>query len=277
VNVASEVGHIVGRELRKNFRSIKGIILAALTLLGGGGIGALFAYGDKLALEQGVTQDAIAQKQVVALVEAYGKDAGEALASSPPSLLMVQLIMIWLAPLLVALMGFDAISGEIQHRGIRFWTVRCRRVSFYLGKVMGIWAVVSLITLAMNVIVWLFCMGMGAVSVVNIVRWGLRFWVVSLPLTLIWIAIATLIGSLFKSPILSLLVIFGAFFVLWVFGWVVPRLAHSDAMMHLYPNHFDRYLLSPKPGQVIAGLAACLAFAAIPSALGVYLLQRRDV
>jgi ABC-type transport system involved in multi-copper enzyme maturation permease subunit len=290
VNVASEVGLIVGRELKKNFRSIKGIILAALTLLGGGGVGALLAWVDKRALEAGITQADIAKEQTPALVRGYGMVTGEYLASAPPSLLSVQLVMVWLAPMLVALMGFDAVSGEIQHRSLRFWTVRCRRVSFYLGKVLGIWAVVSTLTFAMSFIVWIFCMGMGAASVGAIMKWGLRFWIASLPLSLMWVSLAVMLGGLFRTPILSLLTIFGAFFLVWVFFWVVPGIFGApdwkpdvpptpfwDALKHVYPNHYDRYLLSPKPGQVIAGIAGCLTFAALPAALGSYLLQRRDV
>ena len=43
-------------------------------------------------------------------------------------------------------------SGELQHRSVRFWTVRTRRWSYFIGKILGLWALVALITLVLNII-----------------------------------------------------------------------------------------------------------------------------
>ena len=47
---------------------------------------------------------------------------------------MLLFMTIWLTPMLVALMGFDSISADIQHKGVRYWTLRTRRASYFVGK-----------------------------------------------------------------------------------------------------------------------------------------------
>ena len=50
--------------------------------------------------------------------------------------------------------GSTRSRGSCQHRTVRYWTVRTRRVSFSVGKVLGLWAVVSALTLLVHVLIW---------------------------------------------------------------------------------------------------------------------------
>jgi ABC-type transport system involved in multi-copper enzyme maturation permease subunit len=273
----SEVGLVVGRELRKNFRSIKGILLAALTLLGGFALSMLLVWGEQLRAEQeGLTKEAIQATQLKVLSRAYGEEQGRYLADAPYVLLVLLKITVWLGPLLVALVSFDSLSGEIQHRTVRYWTVRTRRFSYYAGKFIGIWAVVSSITLAMSLVIWIVTVARGYAPFGTTFSWGIRFWVASLPLSAAWCGVATLVGSQFRVPILSLLVICATFFVLWVL-WIIGNVADVMWLAHVYPNHYDTYLLSPKVEDALKGFGACAAFIAVTIAAGALLFQRRDV
>src|SRR5207249_987603 len=170
-------------------------------------------------------------------------------------------LTVWLGPLLVAILGFDAVSAEVQHRSVRYWTVRARRWSYMVGKFLGLWAIVSAMTLSMHAFIWILVVARGDATFGTTLAWGLRFWAVTLPISAAWCGIATLVGSLFRSPILALLVTFASFFVLWL-AWIIGGVSGAEPMMYAYPNFYEEWLLSPRIERAGLGLAACVAFAA---------------
>lgn len=274
----SEIRFIVQRELRKNFRSAKGIVLAVLSLLGGSSIALLMVkYQEFKRKELGdLTAEQLHELRQKALERAYDVEQAESLADAPEVLLALLLMTVWLTPLLVALMGFDSIAPDIQHRSVRYWSLRTRRWSYFVGKWMGLWATVSLVTLAMDALIWIVCIVRGEATAGATLGWGVRFWLTSLPMSAVWCGIATLLSSLFRSPILALLLTFAAFFVIWVvfiIGAVVP----FEPLLYVYPNHYDHLLLHPAPHKLGIGLGACFGMAALYVAAGSILFARRDV
>jgi ABC-type transport system involved in multi-copper enzyme maturation permease subunit len=273
----AEVGLVVGRELRKNLRSVKGILLAALTLLGGFGVSMLLVWAEQARRSaKQLTPEMVKAAQEQLLSEVYGEEQGRYLADAPDVLLILLQITVWLGPMLIALMSFDAVSGEIQHRAVRFWTVRTRRSSYFAGKFLGVWAVVSAITFAMSAVIWGVTIARGYAPFGATLSWGLRFWLVSLPMSAAWCGIATLVGSQFRTPILSLLVIFATFFVIWLVR-IVAGVAGWHWLAHVYPNFYDTYLLSPNIADALRGFGGCAAFVALTLGPGMLLFQKRDV
>jgi ABC-type transport system involved in multi-copper enzyme maturation permease subunit len=277
---AVEIQLLVARELRKSFRSVKGILLAALSILGGGGVSMAFAWADRIQREHlppGVDAHDLQQELFKKLFEPiYGAETGRFLSDCPYSLWLMLEITIWLGPLLVALMGFDAVSGEMQHRSVRFWTVRARRSSYLVGKFLGAWIVVLAVTLGMNVIVWLATAAIGGLSLGHVLGWGVRFFLVSVPISAAWCGIATLAGSQFKTPMLSLLVIFATFFVLWMVR-VVAGVADVQWPALIYPNIYDVYLLSPNAAQFGKGLLGTGLIAVLTTVAATMTFARRDI
>lgn len=273
-----EVRHIVQRELRKNFRSIKGIALGVLTLLGGSSIALLIAkYEEFKHRELGaITPEQIHELREKGLSKFYEADTAAWLADAPEVLLGLLGFTIWLTPMLIALMGFDAISPDIQHRSVRYWSLRTRRWTYFVGKWAGLWTTVSLVTFAMDFIVWVVCIARGEAPASVTLGWGFRFWVISLPLSAIWCAIATLISSLFRTPIIALLTTFGAFFVLWVL-YLIGAFANWEPLLYVYPNHYDHLMLDPKVHRLGIGILSSLAMAALYVGAGSALFARRDV
>jgi ABC-type transport system involved in multi-copper enzyme maturation permease subunit len=168
------------------------------------------------------------------------------------------------------------VSGELQHRGVRYWTVRARRSSIFLGKFFGLWASVSVITLAMHALIWIVCIARGEANAATAIGWGLRFWSITLPISAAWCGLATLVGSLFRHPIISLLVIMASFFVLWLM-WVIGLVANSDPLQYVYPNYWDLWLLSPRIDRSMTGVGVCAGFAALMLAGGSTIFVKRDV
>jgi hypothetical protein len=281
VNPIAEVGLIVGRELKKNLQSAKGLVLSALSLLGGTGTTlALVKFEQWKRSEFGdVDPEALKVLQTQGYEKVYGDaDMAKYLAEAPYVLFAMLMLTIWLAPLLVALTGFDSVSSDLQHRTVRYWAVRTRRTSYYVGKFFGLWSVVSLITLGMNLIIWILTVARGEASFATTFSWGIRFYAVSLPISAVWCGLALLVGSQFRTPILSLLVILATFFGVWFFLFLVPSVSGSVSWLaYAYPNYYDHLLLSPKIHQAGLGFAVCAGIAAALAGVGTLLFARRDI
>ena len=124
---------------------------------------------------------------------------------------------------------------------------------------------------------WIACIARGEASAATTIAYGAKFWLVSLPMSAVWCGISVFVSSLFRSPMLSLLLTFAAFFVIWAIYGVGLVIFHSDAVAYIYPNHYDHLLLHPAPHKLATGLAACLGMAALYIAGGSFFFTKRDV
>lgn len=258
---------------------MKGIVLLVLTLLGGASAAFVVAKINELKREElgAVTPEQFEMIREKALIKlGYDPDMAHALAPSPDVLLGLLNLTIWLTPMLVALMGFDAIAPDLQHRSVRYWSIRSRRGSFFVGKWAGLWLTVSAVTLTMDAIIWAVCVIRGEATLAVTLRWGVSFWLVSLPMSAIWCGIATLVSSLFRQPIVALLLTFAAFFVLWVV-YLIAAFAGSEPLAYLYPNFYDHLLLHPAAQKLATGLGASFGMAAIYVGAGSFIFSKRDV
>jgi ABC-2 type transport system permease protein len=304
VSPASEIALVAGRELKKSIRSIKGIILAILTLLA-----SVLAVLICIALESGVRKDAgitstEAFRQVYeeGMVKS-GTDPGVAhyVAQMPISLIAFLKVLVWIGPLLVAVLGFDSVSADLQNRGIRYWTVRTRRWSYLLGKFFGLWGIVSIVTATLMVLSSIAVLIRGYITVGDFFTWGVRCWLISMAIAGAWTAVATFISSRFKTPLFALLTTCGAFFCMWMAGvigtvvrwYTAVSMASSKtqqgaetaravvANIHWYeylnPNGYDDLLLSPKPLHVAYGLGACAIYMIVFVGLASALFAKKDV
>jgi ABC-type transport system involved in multi-copper enzyme maturation permease subunit len=296
LNAATEIGLLVTRELRRSVRSLKGVILGIITLVGAvlTSIMVVWIQGNDLAAAGGSEALAEANRQ---MIEKHTGDASLAaqVASMPESLRTFLDITIWLGPLLIALLGFDSVAGELQHKAVRFWAVRSRRWSYFAGKVLGLWLLVGLVTLVLNLIVGSVALAKGYVTAGDLLRWGTRFWFVAFVIAGAWAALATLISSFYKQPIAALLTTFGVFFLLWLASLVGGALRAREALEkaretleapvlpgmrwyeYLYPNSYEQMLLSPDGTKVLTAVAVLLGFVVVAIAGGSFVFSRRDI
>lgn len=303
MTVVQETLLVAGREVRRNLRSAKGIVLLALIVLGGTAVALVMAWVRQLdmakAAAKNMSPEQIGAFQEQALTQLFGDpDMGKYLGKAPAVLLFATLGAIWFAPALIALVGFDSVPTDLQHRGIRYFTVRINRASYYVGKLLGLWAVVSLMMLLSSAFIWVVALVKGAATAGDIAAWGPRFWLVTVAVTAAWCGIAQLVASQFRVPILALLVTFATFFVLWIVNLVgriggqavqsqpdallpgsepVVTTTPIHSLIYLYPNNYDHYLLSPSLDRIAIGLAACVAFLVLTGAAGAVTFARRDL
>ncbi|NOU34531.1 MAG: ABC transporter permease [Polyangiaceae bacterium] len=280
MNPIQEVILIVQRELRKNFRSVKGIVLLILSLLGGGAFAVINAILTRLKTREmgDVPEEQFRMIREQGLTKFYDGDAdmGRFLSDSPDILWTVSLITIWLTPLLVAVLGYDGVSGEVQHRTVRFWTVRSRRTSYFMGKFFGLWLTVSGVTLVMHLLVWIISTFGGVASAGTVFGWGLRYWMVSIPIAGAWSAIAVLIASQFRTPMVSLLSICIVFFVLFCLK-LTGVWFESVPLTCVYPGTLDNFLLNPQMKRFAIGLAIAAGFIVTGAGAGSAIFAKRDV
>jgi ABC-type transport system involved in multi-copper enzyme maturation permease subunit len=296
VSPAVEIQLLVARELRRSVRSLKGIILGIITLVGAVIASIIVVWMQASDLEQAGSQAALDEANRALIERGTGSASLAAhMASMPESLRTFLDITIWLGPLLIALLGFDGIAGELQHKAVRFWTVRARRSSYFAGKVLGLWALVGLVTLVLNLIVGTVAVVKGFVTIGQLASWGTRCWLIAFVIAGAWAAIATLISSLFKLPIAALLTTFGVFFLLWLVNVVGVAVRAKEAFTvaketgqipvipplrwyeYLYPNGYEQMLLAPEAGKVLTAIGVLLGFVVVVIAGGSFLFAKRDI
>lgn len=275
---ATEVNLVMLRELRRNFRSVKGIILSVIALIGGTGASLLLVKFQQFKREQFADmspEDMMAIREK-GLAQVYDPDTAKSLSASPEVLFAVLMLTIWLTPLIISMLGYDTVASDVQYRSVRYWSVRSRRWSYFLGKFVGLFFTISAITLAMHALVWVVCIARGEASAGATFGWGMRFWATTLPMSAAWCAIATFISSLFRVPIWALLVTMAGFFALWLL-WVIGVASGADAFTYIYPNTYDKFLLSPHAWRAFTGVGGCAAIAAVALAGGMAVFVRKDI
>jgi ABC-type transport system involved in multi-copper enzyme maturation permease subunit len=287
VNPLLEIWLILAREFRKNIRSTKGLVMLGLSVLGAVA-SVMRLFEDIWKKAEGAGPEAFHDAKAQLFGRLYHDEkVGQHLADAPSRLVVFFFIAVWLVPMLVAVVGFDGISSDLQYRSVRYWTLRTRRSSYYVGKFLGLWAVIATLTLAMHGIVWIVMIARGDASAADTLSWGIRFWFIVVLIAGAWCAIGTLVGSFFRTPMVGLLLTCAAFFVMFFAGFILPNAnAGTDPeeaskwvvfLRFLYPNSLDAWLLSPEPQRVVSGLAVCAAYALAASLLGSVAFARRDV
>lgn len=268
-----EVALLVERELVRNVRSAKGLVLALLCVLGGTGTTLIGVSTTELYSKQ---KDAAHHLREQALSAAYGKEIGKYLADAPEVQYAMMAGTIALAALLATMIGFDAISGELQHRGVRYWTVRSRRTSYIAGKFVGLFAVASAMTFVMHACSWAAIAIKTDLTLGVIMSWGIRFWLLTLPISAAWCAVVTFFSALFRTPIIALLVSALAWMVLGL-TYFVGKVSERDALTWVYPSGLDRLLFSPAPDRWATGVGVALVFVALFTGGAMLLFRQRDV
>jgi ABC-type transport system involved in multi-copper enzyme maturation permease subunit len=280
---AREVGIVAQRELTRNLRSTKGIAMFALFFLGGGIfsmlmsliLSALIASAAKRAGMATIPDNMQREAWMAFLTEVYDESVAAHLASAPAVLYALFEGTLVFLPWLVLLVGFDQLSGEIQHRTIRYTVGRAQRPSIVVGKALGIWGVVSIMVLVLHLTVWVIILVRGTSSAADVFSWGTRFWLFSSMCAAAYVGYASVVSSLFRTPIVALFAGAGGGAVLWVAHRIFHRFLPSGAWA--FPNQYESLLVMPSVGQVAGGCALFVAWGAVCVAGATLILVKRDV
>lgn len=286
-----EVGVVFSVELRRFVRSAKGVALLVLFALGGGIAGTLFVAASSATVDFRVQiEDQLAGRELPAEIAHKAKvkvlaffydlddSSADVLLDSPAVLLFLFWITKWFLPLLVLLMGFDQLSGELSLRSLRYVVVRARRGSVVVGKFLAQLAVLAALVLLLNA-------GLFAVAAIRTgdvpVAAGLgavfRFWLVSVAFLAVYLGLTSLASAAFRSPWFSLLSGVGVLFVLWLTHVVSKISGATDSLRFVLPTRFASALIQPTLLGALPAVAAFLAAAGLLVAASWSLMRVRDL
>ncbi len=267
------------REIRRNLGSTKGLAMFVLFLLGGLVVSLAQILLLRLASADG-SQDIPEQAlfEVVLLkTGAYDAATAKYLSACPWQIFSLFKGTLRFVPLLILIVSFDQIAGEIQHRGIRYVVGRSRRESFVAGKALGVWAVISTAVLVLHLVVWIVMLVKGAGSPAAIFAWGPRLWFFSSMAAAAWVGLITLVSSLFRTPMVALLVGVVVSFVLWLTNTLLELFPSTKAATWAFPFRYEELLLSYQPHQILGGVAASIGWGALMVLVATIIMKRRDV
>jgi ABC-type transport system involved in multi-copper enzyme maturation permease subunit len=281
--VQQEVSLTAFREIRKNLRSAKGIAMCSLFFLGGAvpSVGQVLLTKATASAGLDNTPDQVVHEARVKLYSALSESeaVGNYLATCPDAIYWFLLYFLFLfLPLLVLLVGFDQVAGEIQYRSIRYVVGRSRRASFVVGKALGLWAVIATVLLLLHVTVWVVMLIRGTHPPGDVLSWGLRVWLFGVAYSGAWVGYTTLVSSLFRTPIVAMFTGAGIGSSLLVIYWILRAIGEkADAFTWIFPNRYEWLMVSPDPVRAIGGCALCIAWGALCVLAATWIVRRRDI
>lgn len=273
---AREVGLVAQREILRNLRSTKGIAMFALFFLGGLLPAVVRLMLRKVAAD---TPDEVVRATFEAyLSKRYESEAiAKHLAGAPPIVYFLFEGTLMFLPLLVLAVGFDQIAGEIQHRTIRYSAGRATRTSIVAGKALGIWAVIAVMIGVLHLTVWIVALAQGGQPPAAVVSWGGRLLLFSVFSAGAYVGFASLMSSIFKTPIVALFVGAGTGFAIWLLNGILGYFPSTERITWIFPNPYERLLIEPDPLKILAGIGLFLLWGAICVAGASAIVSRRDI
>lgn len=220
----------------------------------------------------------------------------KSLAELPLVLLVVFKITLRFVPLLIALMGFDQLAGEIGPKSIRFFVVRVRRSSLVLGKFLAQATLFSLL----SIISTLMMVGVAKAlnsdfAMADVAVWLVKLLVSSLVLALAYLAVTSLCSAMVKQASVSLVLNIIVLFVVWFVALIgesfrfpgesaqgaVSQIITSESpiayVRYLSVWHFGQDLLHPHLREFLTAVVMHLGFAATFLGLTQIIVSKRDL
>lgn len=298
-----EIGAIWRGELVRAIKSGRAIALVALFLMAEALLLTVVGYVTTSAAAQvGATASGqgggtnTEQKKAMLAMFTNNSDAtNDALVHLPWVLLIAFTATTLFAPLLIALMGFDQLAGEIAPKSMRYLIVRVRRNSIIIGK----W--LSQVTLLCAILVLCVLAMVGTAKGLNAdfpwteaLTWASRLSIAIMVIGVAYASLTTLCSTVAGNSALALflnvIVLFSFWFVSLLGNhWRLPDgptpagldMLKAESPMafvrYLAPSEFEHHLLSPQPLEYATGLLAYGAFAVIFLGLARLALQDRDL
>lgn len=199
------------------------------------------------------------------------------LAEVPVIVLFFYKFALFFLPLLIALMGFDQISGELSTRSLRYVSLRARRGSLLAGKVLAQAAVLLGLTALLNVAVFVYAAATtDAFHVAAGLAAMVRFWLLALVYVSAYLGLTALCSALFRTPIVSLLTALCALFVFWLTA-ILGKFESMSFLRWLTPSTYEQGLVSLELTRALGSAGAYALFASVFLALAWAALRWRDL
>jgi hypothetical protein len=225
------------RDIALTFRGRRGARLAALLI-------ALAAVPAILRLLGAHSASALALQRAhsAALVKIYDREIARALLDCPPILVVVAVATFFFQPLFVLVAGSDRLGAEIESGSIRYWAVRVPRSGIVLGKTLGLWLIVSLVTLGVQAAITIVAVIDAPKDWLATLGWAAQIMVFSCISAVVYASLCTLLGVVLSRPRLVLALGLAAVFVLRVTRTLLRE--HESRLASLFPGSLDQLFLT---------------------------------
>ena len=269
----AEIWEFTRVDLARLLRSGKGLVLLLLYGLvetAGGVVFAMLARSEAgQVLNSGVLQSFAAGAD---------SDLAARLHQIPVPILFAYWFTLLVMPVLVLLMGFDQISGELSTRSVRYLAFRSRRVSFTLGKALAQVLALFGLSLCANVVVLLFTLFGGTVIPLGTaVFWLVVLWLLSVVYGLAYVALVAFVSSLSRVPFLSLVAGAVALVAMGITELLGRWYDAFHVVAYALPGTYSSGLVSPHPSTALGAIGALLAFTAVLLSAAVAVVRTRDL
>lgn len=243
------------------------IYLAAALALGGALVYLETEMGDKIALLRSTLDTAA----VASTLQSDGPNAYQKMAEFlggdeemvrhmihlPLVVLGFFLTTLTFLPLLVALVSHDIVNSEVRNRSARFVLLRTSRTVLLLGKMLSHGILFLAVTVAANLALFAYAwVRLPGFEPLAVAPWLLRYWILTVPFGLCYIALTALVSSLVDAGGLALAVMVGVLIGLGM-------LSSSDVVGFLSPSWWKLGLWSPSLLTVTGHALVFLAFGAL--------------
>jgi len=262
---------IARHEIATTLRGRRGVVLVVTLLLL-----ALVPALLRLAGQHSDQAAALQRAHTAALVKIYDRDIARALLDCPAVLVVAAITVFFFQPLFMLLAGSDRLAGDIDSSRIRYWTIRAPRPGVLLGKALGLWALVSLITVG----------ALAAITIVAIVDaprdwlwtlgWGARIMLFSSASALVYASLCAFLGAAVARPRLVFMLGLGVLFVLRL-----SRLALEQhgvtALASWFPGALDRLFLTAGSAAKLTAVAVVAIWSGALLSAAAAVFKRRPV
>ncbi|MFN0062249.1 MAG: ABC transporter permease subunit [Myxococcaceae bacterium] len=249
----SDTRTLTGFELRRAFAGGRVLAISALFLLGVAALAWALTRMHVSAPDEALEH---MRPQLIATLLGTTLEGAEPWADFPLALLATVRVVFWLLPALVALLGFDQLSQELDTRSVRYFTLRVRRSAVLISKLLAQSALVAGLLALAALAAWVWLVGAFELPVQQAGVGVLRLWAAlfasSLP-PVVWTAFCS---GLTRSAPLALALALMLSFVFWVVA-----LANASWMPEwLTPSGWGIRLLR-SPTEALSALGVLLAHA----------------
>ncbi|MBE2254309.1 MAG: ABC transporter permease subunit [Myxococcus sp.] len=239
------------------------------------------------------------KKQFLSVVITDDEEMLDSLLALPVVLLFVFKLTLRFVPLLIALMGFDQLAGELGPKSIRFLVVRVKRNNLILGKFLSqvtiFGVLLAVCTLLMVGVARLLNADFAAKDVFI---WTLRLLASSFVLATAYLALTTLCSSIVKSGAVALVLNIMILFGIWALAFVGESFAFPGSvkvedganllslmrteswaayLQYVSVWHYGQDLLHPDPLRFAVAALVHLGFALVFLGLAQLALKTRDL
>jgi Cu-processing system permease protein len=136
--------------------------------------------------------------------------------------------------------------------------------------------VVAVMTLVLNLAVWVVALIQKDGTVLQMLSWGGRLWVFSVVFAGAYVGLTTLLSALFRTPAVALFTGVAVLFAMGILNLVFSFFDSTRPLTQLFPGTYEKWLLSPEPGKIGGGVGVLLAWAATCLLGATEVVRRRD-